>query len=109
MVDTMEQAVSAALTYLEQPELHQEKRRWLVDFVCHKVDGRCGARFAEALKIVCCVKRLPRKRVTWRSGRTFLEQAGFHLYAGLVTCRNGRAPTTGCIQTFVPILILVCR
>jgi CDP-glycerol glycerophosphotransferase (TagB/SpsB family) len=52
MVDTMDEAVSATLTYLEKPELHREKRRWLVEFVCHKVDGQCGARLAEALEKV---------------------------------------------------------
>ncbi|MFN3648006.1 MAG: CDP-glycerol glycerophosphotransferase family protein [Armatimonadota bacterium] len=39
----------AVRTYLEQPELHRERRRWIAERVCQYLDGRCGERLADAL------------------------------------------------------------
>lgn len=44
--DEMEEAVK---TYLKKPELHREKRKWIVEYVGRFVDGKCGERMAEAL------------------------------------------------------------
>lgn len=44
--DEMEEAIK---TYLEKPELHREKRKWIVDYVCRVVDSKCGERMAEAI------------------------------------------------------------
>lgn len=44
--DEMEEAV---ITYLQNPELHREKRKWIVEYVCQRVDGKCGERMAEAV------------------------------------------------------------
>lgn len=42
----LEQAVK---TYLEHPALHREKRRWIAEYVCGKLDGECGTRTADAI------------------------------------------------------------
>jgi hypothetical protein len=39
----------AVKTYLAHPELHREKRRWIAEYVCGYLDGRCGERMAEAI------------------------------------------------------------
>lgn len=45
--DQMEQAIRK---YLEEPQLHREGRRWVVEHVCGFTDGRCGERMAEAVQ-----------------------------------------------------------
>jgi hypothetical protein len=49
LVDDMEQAVAATLSYLRDPAQHRQQRQWIVEFVCQWVDGQSGRRFAEAL------------------------------------------------------------
>jgi hypothetical protein len=41
--------VVAIRTYLERPELHREKRRWIAEYVCGYLDGACGERAARAV------------------------------------------------------------
>jgi len=41
--------VEAVRTYLARPELHREGRRWIAEYVCGYLDGRCGERMAEAI------------------------------------------------------------
>jgi hypothetical protein len=50
MVNNIDEMVTATATYLRQPELHREKRRWIVERVCGKVDGKAGRKMAEAVK-----------------------------------------------------------
>lgn len=49
LVNNMDEMVTAVKTYLRHPELHQEKRRWIAQYVCGYLDGRCGERMAEAI------------------------------------------------------------
>ena len=44
-----EEMVAAVRTYLAQPALHRERRRWIAEYVCGYLDGRCGERMAEAV------------------------------------------------------------
>lgn len=43
------ETLEAVQTYLKHPELHRERRRWMAEFVCGYLDGRCGERMAESL------------------------------------------------------------
>lgn len=44
--DDVEKAIK---TYLENPSLHEEKRRWIASRVCGRLDGRSGELMAEAI------------------------------------------------------------
>ncbi|HEX3102240.1 MAG TPA: hypothetical protein VHQ01_10625, partial [Pyrinomonadaceae bacterium] len=44
--DEMENAVK---TYLRDPSLHREQRKWIVEYVCGYPDGNCGERMAAAI------------------------------------------------------------
>lgn len=39
----------AVQTYLKDPTLHSEQRKWIVDYVCGFSDAKCGERMAEAI------------------------------------------------------------
>jgi hypothetical protein len=49
MVNDPEEMFEAVKTYLAHPELHREKRRWVAEYVCGYLDGRCGERMAAAI------------------------------------------------------------
>jgi CDP-glycerol glycerophosphotransferase (TagB/SpsB family) len=49
LVDNFDEMETAVRTYLETPELHREKRRWIVEHVCGYTDGTCGGRMASAI------------------------------------------------------------
>ncbi len=49
LVNDFDAMVGAIKTYLAHPELHREQRRWMVDYVCGHVDGKCGERMADAI------------------------------------------------------------
>ena len=49
LTDNPEETVEAVKTYLAHPELHREQRRWIAEYVCGYLDGRCGERMAEAI------------------------------------------------------------
>ncbi len=49
LVNDYDEMVHAIRTYLAHPELHREKRRWIAEYVCGYLDGRCGERMAEAI------------------------------------------------------------
>jgi len=49
LVNNYEEMLEAVRTYLENPELHREQRRWMAEFVCGKLDGKSGERIAEAI------------------------------------------------------------
>jgi hypothetical protein len=49
LVNDYKEMVAAIKTYLRQPELHRDKRRWLAEYVCGYVDGRSGDRMARAV------------------------------------------------------------
>jgi hypothetical protein len=49
LVTTPRELVEAVRTYLARPDLHRRGRRWIAEHVCGRLDGRCGARAAEAL------------------------------------------------------------
>lgn len=57
LVNDLEEMVEAVKTYLAKPELHREKRRWIVEYVCGYADGRCGERMAEAILDFAEMKR----------------------------------------------------
>ena len=49
LVEDFDQMVDAVKTYLRDPELHREQRKWIADYVCGYLDGRCGERMAAAI------------------------------------------------------------
>ena len=49
LTGSAEETLEAVKTYLAHPELHREKRRWIAEYVCGYLDGRCGERMAEAI------------------------------------------------------------
>lgn len=48
-VNNPDELIAAIRKYLAQPELHREKRRWLVEYVCGFADGKCGHRMAQGI------------------------------------------------------------
>lgn len=49
LVNDPDELVGAVKTYLRHPELHRNERRWIAEYVCGYLDGRCGERMAEAV------------------------------------------------------------
>lgn len=49
LVNDFDELAEAVKGYLKNPDLHQEKRRWIAEYVCGYLDGRCGERMAEAI------------------------------------------------------------
>jgi len=49
LVNNFAELERAVTTYLQNPELHAEKRRWIARYVCGKTDGECGGRMAAAI------------------------------------------------------------
>ena len=49
LVKDFDETAHAVKTYLRNPTLHQAKRRWITEYVCQYLDGRCGQRMAEAI------------------------------------------------------------
>jgi CDP-glycerol glycerophosphotransferase (TagB/SpsB family) len=49
LVNNPQEMIEAVRTYLVRPELHREKRRWIAEYVCQYLDGRCGERMANAV------------------------------------------------------------
>ena len=62
LVNDYEEMTNAIQTYLRKPELHREKRRWIVKYVCGYNDGRCGERMARAVLDFAHAKRSARMR-----------------------------------------------
>lgn len=49
LVNDTEEMIHAVKTYLKNPGLHKAKRRWIADYVCGYLDGKCGERIAGAI------------------------------------------------------------
>jgi hypothetical protein len=49
LTNSLDETVQAIRVYLSNPALHAERRRWIAEYVCGFVDGRCGERLAEAM------------------------------------------------------------
>jgi hypothetical protein len=49
LVDNHKEMLQAIRGYLANPSLHREQRRWVTEYVCQYVDGRCGERMARAI------------------------------------------------------------
>jgi hypothetical protein len=49
LVNNYNEMVNAINTYLQDPDLHKEKRRRIAEYVCGYLDGRCGERVADAI------------------------------------------------------------
>jgi hypothetical protein len=49
LVRDFDEMIEAVKTYLERPEMHREKRRWIAEYVCGYLDGRSGERMAAAV------------------------------------------------------------
>jgi hypothetical protein len=49
LVNNFVEMVEAVKAYLAQPELHREQRRWIAEYVCGYLDGRCGERLAQSV------------------------------------------------------------
>jgi hypothetical protein len=50
LVNDTSEMIHAVRTYLENPGLHREGRRWITNYVCEHLDGACGARMAAAIE-----------------------------------------------------------
>jgi len=50
LVNNPEQMIEAIRGYLADPSLHRDRRRWLTQYVCEYLDGRCGERMAMAIR-----------------------------------------------------------
>lgn len=50
LVNDTSEMIHAVRTYLENPGLHREGRRWITKYVCEHPDGACGARMAAAIE-----------------------------------------------------------
>lgn len=49
LVNDFDEMAHAINEYLKNPALHREKRKWIAQYVCGYLDGRCGERMAEAI------------------------------------------------------------
>lgn len=49
LVRDFDEMMKAIVTYLKHPELHRDERRFISEFVCEHLDGRCGERMADAI------------------------------------------------------------
>lgn len=49
LVNDFDEMVNAVRVYLEQPDLHREKRRWMAEYVCGHLDGKNSERMANAI------------------------------------------------------------
>lgn len=49
LVNNFDEMVDAIKTYLQHPELHREKRRWIAEYVCGHLDGKNSGRMADAI------------------------------------------------------------
>ncbi len=49
LAGSLNETVEAIRLYLSNPALHAERRRWIAEYVCGFVDGRCGERLADAM------------------------------------------------------------
>jgi hypothetical protein len=50
LVNNPDQMIDAIKGYLADPSLHRDRRRWLTQYVCEYLDGRCGERMAMAIR-----------------------------------------------------------
>ena len=50
LVKDPSEMIHAVRTYLKNPELHRDGRRWITKYVCEHPDGACGARMASAIE-----------------------------------------------------------
>ncbi len=50
LVDNFDELVHAVRSYLRSPALHRAQRRWIVDYVCGWIDGKCGKRMGDAIR-----------------------------------------------------------
>lgn len=48
LANDMDEVAHATREYLKDPSLHREKRRWMAEYVCGFIDGKCGERAANA-------------------------------------------------------------
>ncbi len=49
LVNDYAEMIEAVKTYLRHPEMHREQRRWIAEYVCGYLDGKCGQRMADAI------------------------------------------------------------
>lgn len=49
LVNDLEELETAVKTYLRKPELHRTERKWIAEYVCQYMDGKCGERMADAI------------------------------------------------------------
>jgi CDP-glycerol glycerophosphotransferase (TagB/SpsB family) len=49
LVNNFNEMIEAIKTYLTNPELHRDGRKWIAEFVCEYLDGLCGERMARAV------------------------------------------------------------
>lgn len=60
LVNDMDEVVHAVREYLVHPEQHREKRRWMAEYVCGHIDGKCGERIAQAILDFAENSRIPK-------------------------------------------------
>ena len=49
LADNHDELVAATKAYLANPQLHKNERRWMAEYVCGHLDGKCGRRMADAI------------------------------------------------------------
>jgi hypothetical protein len=49
LAENADEVAAGVRAYLADPGLHRERRRWMAEYVCGFLDGRCGERMARAL------------------------------------------------------------
>lgn len=64
LVNNFAETAEAVKGYLKNPTLHQAERKWIVDYVCGYLDGKCGERMAEAVSDFAGLKPAKNKAKT---------------------------------------------
>ena len=49
LVNSFDEMAHAVKSYLKNPSLHHVKRKWMTEYVCGYLDGKCGERMAAAI------------------------------------------------------------
>ncbi len=70
LVNDFDEMENAVRNYLKNPSLHREKRRWIAEYVCGYLDGKCGERIATAINDFLELRRRDKMRTVATSQKT---------------------------------------
>jgi hypothetical protein len=74
------ETLEAVRTYLRHPDLHREQRRWIAEYVCGHLDGRCGERMTSAIGDFAAKLQEARGRQTRESLRSIEHDTGERMF-----------------------------